>query len=98
MQRVSSGLGHGIDHAPGGLPQLRAVIAGRYLELLQRIHAVDIAERSAALGLGEESLAVAGAVYRALVVQAGDAAVGYQSRAVIGGGGARQQREAFPAP
>ena len=98
VRRVGSGFRDGVDHAAGRLAQFRAVVAGGHLKLLHRIHAVDVAERGPALGFGEERLGVAGSIHGALVVQAGNAAIGDQAVAAVGGGVGGQQREALPTP
>ena len=98
VHRVGAGFRDRVDHAAGRLAELRAVVARGHLKFLDGIHAVDVAERGPALGFGEERLGVAGAIHRALVVQAGNAAVGDQAVAAVGGGVGGQQREAFPAP
>ena len=69
MQRIHAGFGDGVHDPAGSLAQLRAVIARADLKFLDRIHAVDIGNRRAALGLGEERLAVICAVDGTLIVE-----------------------------
>jgi len=85
MDRISAGLGNGIDDSAGCLPQLRAVVARSHLEFLDGIHAVDVGNGGAALGLREERLAVVGAVHGTVVVQPRNPAIGHQPGiAVVG--------------
>ena len=99
MLLVGAGLGHGVDHAARGLPQLSAVVAGGDLVFLDGIHAIDVgAAIGAAARLGEERLVVVGAVHGVRVVKAGDAAIGHQAAGAIGSDIGGEQYEAVPAP